>query len=76
MERILVKDVLSDEYIGKPVIVCGWVRTKRESKGFAFLVLSDGSTQETLQLIVPEKRLLFSRFPDAIPAPLSGQKAS
>jgi len=52
VERSLIKDVLSDEYIGKQVTVCGWVRTRRESKGFAFLALSDGSTQETLQLII------------------------
>lgn len=52
MIRTLIKDVLSEEYLGKPVTVCGWVRSKRESRGFAFLVLSDGSTQETLQLII------------------------
>ena len=52
MERILIKDLLSDTYLGKPVTVCGWVRSKRESKGFAFLVLNDGSTQETLQLVI------------------------
>jgi len=52
VERILIKDILSDAYLGKPVTVCGWVRSKRESKGFAFLVLSDGSTQETLQLVI------------------------
>ena len=52
MERILIKDILSDKYLGKPVTVCGWVRSKRESKGFAFLVLSDGSSQETLQLVI------------------------
>jgi len=38
MERILIKDVLSESYIGKPITVCGWVRSRRESKGFAFLV--------------------------------------
>jgi asparaginyl-tRNA synthetase len=52
VERILIKDILSDKYLGKPVTVCGWVRSKRESKGFAFLVLSDGSSQETLQLVI------------------------
>jgi asparaginyl-tRNA synthetase len=52
VERLLVKDVLSEGNIGKPVTVCGWVRTKREAKGFAFLVLSDGSSQETLQLVI------------------------
>jgi asparaginyl-tRNA synthetase len=50
--RILIKEVLSEKYLGKPVTVCGWVRSKRESRGFAFLVLSDGSTQQTLQLII------------------------
>ena len=49
---MLIKDLLSDTYLGKPVTVCGWVRSKRESKGFAFLVLNDGSTQETLQLVI------------------------
>ncbi len=53
MKRLLMKDILSDTYIGQFVTVCGWVRTKRESKGFAFLIISDGSTQETLQLVVP-----------------------
>ena len=52
MERSLIKDVLSEENIGKSLTVCGWVRTKRESKGFAFLVVSDGSTQDTLQLLI------------------------
>jgi len=52
MKRLLVKDILSKKYIGQQVTVCGWVRTKRESKDVAFLALSDGSTQETLQLVV------------------------
>jgi len=52
VERIFIKDVLSEEYIGKQVTICGWIRTRRESKGFAFLVLNDGSTQETLQLVI------------------------
>ncbi|MFA6054077.1 MAG: asparagine--tRNA ligase [Thermodesulfovibrionales bacterium] len=62
MERILIKDVLSESYIGKPVTVCGWVRTKRESKGFAFLVISDGSTQDTLQLVIPGETNAFRKL--------------
>jgi asparaginyl-tRNA synthetase len=62
LERLLVKDVLSGENIGKPVTVCGWVRTKRESKGFAFLVLSDGSTQETLQLVINSETPAFQQL--------------
>ncbi|MDH4232533.1 MAG: asparagine--tRNA ligase [Nitrospirota bacterium] len=53
MERILIKDILYKCTAGETVTVCGWVRTRRESKGFAFIVLNDGSSQETLQLVVP-----------------------
>jgi asparaginyl-tRNA synthetase len=62
VDRILIKDVLSESYIGKPVTVCGWVRSKRESKGFAFLVLSDGSAQETLQLVIPGEASAFRQL--------------
>jgi asparaginyl-tRNA synthetase len=60
--RTLIRDVLSEEYLGKPVTICGWVRSKRESRGFAFLVLSDGSTQETLQLIINGETPAFQQI--------------
>lgn len=56
---MLVRDTLSEKNIGKRLTVCGWIRTKRESKGFAFLVLSDGSTQETLQLVISAESPAF-----------------
>ena len=62
MERLLIKDVLSEENIGKSLNVCGWVRTKRESKGFAFLVVSDGSTQDTLQLLINNETPAFQEL--------------
>jgi asparaginyl-tRNA synthetase len=62
VEQFLVKDILSGKHIGQPITVCGWVRTKRESKGFAFLALNDGSTQETLQLVVPDKASAFQQL--------------
>jgi asparaginyl-tRNA synthetase len=62
VERLLIKDILSEENIGKPVTVCGWVRTRRGSKGFAFLVLSDGSTQETLQLVINGETPAFQQI--------------
>jgi len=61
VSRTLIKDVLSEEYLCKTVTVCGWVRSKRESRGFAFLVLSDGSTQETLQLIISAETTAFQQ---------------
>lgn len=62
MERLLIKDVLSGEQLGRTVTVCGWVRTKRESKGFAFLALNDGSSQEVLQIVVPGESAAFGRL--------------
>ena len=62
MERLVIKDVLSEENIGKSLNVCGWVRTKRESKGFAFLVVSDGSTQDTLQLLINNETPAFQEL--------------
>jgi len=62
VERQLIKDVLSGGNIAKPVTVCGWVRTRRESKGFAFLVLSDGSTQDTLQLLINDRTPAFQKL--------------
>lgn len=37
---------------GARFTVCGWVRTKRETKGPAFVVINDGSCQDNLQLVV------------------------
>ena len=62
MDRMFIKDVLSEGNIGKPVTVCGWVRTKREAKGFAFLVLGDGSTQEILQLVIEAETPAFQQL--------------
>lgn len=62
MERLLIKDVLNEGNTGQPVTVCGWVRTRRESKGFAFIVLNDGSTQDTLQLVVTENTPAFKEL--------------
>lgn len=62
MERLLIKDVLNEGNPGQPVTVCGWVRTRRESKGFAFVVLNDGSTQDTLQLVVAENTPAFKEL--------------
>ena len=62
MERIKIKNIFLDLKAGKTATVCGWVRTKRESKGIAFLALNDGSTQETLQLVVPAESNAFKQL--------------
>ena len=62
MKRVKIKNILTEEIAGRSITVCGWVRTRRESKGIAFIVLSDGSTQETLQLVVPETSQAFQKL--------------
>ena len=52
MQRVRIAKVLEASKPGEVITVCGWVRSKREGKAFAFLVLGDGSTQETLQVII------------------------
>ena len=46
-----IKDLFKDSYIGKKVTISGWVRNHRKSSNFAFIVLSDGTTINTLQVV-------------------------
>ncbi|MBI5739596.1 MAG: asparagine--tRNA ligase [Nitrospirae bacterium] len=62
MQRLRIKNILSEGNTGQAVNICGWVRTRRESKGIGFIALSDGSTQETLQLVVPEASQAFQKL--------------
>jgi len=52
LQRMPVCEVLKPENIGKKVRVCGWVRTRRDSKGgFSFLEINDGSTIKNVQAL-------------------------
>lgn len=52
MKRILIKRALDKALLGKSVTVCGWVRTRRDSKGgFSFIELNDGSCFGNLQVV-------------------------
>src|SRR6266850_1855819 len=50
--RTLIKHVLSSAEPKEAVTVKGWVRTRRDSKGFSFLELNDGSCLANLQIVV------------------------
>ena len=50
--RTLIKHVLAATEASEAVTVKGWVRTRRDSKGFSFLELNDGSCLENLQIVV------------------------
>ena len=54
--RTAVVDCLKEENIGKRVRLCGWVRTRRDSKGgFSFLSINDGSTFDSVQVLAESK---------------------
>jgi len=40
--------------VGKSVTVCGWIRTLRDQKSFAFIELNDGSTLANLQIVAEQ----------------------
>lgn len=52
MQKISVRDARQAAAIGQQVLVQGWVRTRRDSKGgFSFLEVNDGSCLGNLQVI-------------------------
>ncbi len=52
IKQIRVVDALKKENIGQHVRVCGWVRTRRDSKaGFSFLEVNDGSLLKNVQVL-------------------------
>ncbi|MDZ7762688.1 MAG: asparagine--tRNA ligase [Desulfovermiculus sp.] len=52
MRRTRVWDALQAEGPRDDILIKGWVRTKRDSKGFSFLEINDGSCLKNLQAIV------------------------
>ena len=52
MKRTLIVEALAAEAPRSAVTVCGWVRTRRDAKGFSFLELNDGSCLANIQCIV------------------------
>ncbi|MDJ0745813.1 MAG: asparagine--tRNA ligase [Xenococcaceae cyanobacterium MO_167.B27] len=52
METRRVADILKNGQPEETVIIKGWVRTKRELKGFAFTEVNDGSSLAGLQVVL------------------------
>ena len=50
MKPTLIKDLLTSAPDGRDVTVCGWVRTKRDSKNLVFIQVNDGSCFANIQL--------------------------
>ena len=84
--RTLIKHVLASAESREAVTVKGWVRTRRDAKGFSFLELNDGSCLASLQVVVDagtpgsENLAHFTTGASAVvegklvPSPAPGQK--
>ena len=57
MELLSVKELFrnSQKYIGEEVTIGGWLRSKRDSKTFGFLVVNDGTFFEPIQVVYSDK---------------------
>ncbi len=56
LKQTKVVDALNAESIGKSIRLCGWVRTRRDSKGgFSFLEINDGTTLKNVQVLAEAK---------------------
>ncbi len=51
-----------EKYTGITVEVCGWVRSVRSSKNFGFIMVSDGTFFETLQIVYDDKLPNFAKI--------------
>ena len=52
MQRTLIIDALNAEVAQSTIILCGWIRTRRDAKDFSFVEINDGSCLANMQCIV------------------------
>ena len=62
--KIDVKDVMNDleKYMGKKVVIDGWVRNHRKQKEFGFIDFSDGTCFKNVQLVYDNKLTEFEEI--------------
>ena len=76
MRPELIKNILTFEPDGRAVTVCGWVRTKRDSKNLVFVQVNDGSCMASIQLTFdrsnPDGGADISMIEDALKTALTG----
>ena len=59
LKRLQIKSVLNNDYVGKVIVVCGWVKTFRSNR---FIILNDGSCLSDLQCVVDYEKLDQSKL--------------
>ena len=62
MQLVSIKSLFRNlsEYEGKEVTIGGWLRSKRDSKTFGFLVVNDGTFFEPLQVVYSDALVNFA----------------
>jgi asparaginyl-tRNA synthetase len=61
-KRTRIKDALQSSSPINQLVIKGWVRTKRDAKGFSFLEVNDGSCLKNIQVIVDENTTGFEEL--------------
>src|SRR6056297_681168 len=61
MNRTKIKQLLAAQTAPGTVRVCGWVRTRRDAKGFSLMEVNDGSCLENIQVIADAEIEGYSR---------------
>ncbi len=58
MKHTDIKEIFAnaDRYVDGKVVICGWVRTARDSKNIAFVEVNDGTCFTNIQLIVDKEK--------------------
>ena len=78
METISVVQARNASFIGKEVIIQGWVRTRRDSKGgFSFLEINDGSCMGNIQIVadgnLPNYEEVIKKIPTGASVKIVGE---
>ncbi len=55
-----IDKILATGEIGATITVKGWIRSKRESKGFAFVDVNDGSCMANIQVVIAQTLLNYA----------------
>ena len=63
MKRTKIVQLLQSEIPATHVLIKGWVRTRRDSKGFSFIEVNDGSCLKNIQILAQSS---LSNYPDIL----------
>lgn len=63
MDLVNIRDLYREqkEYLEKEVMIGGWLRSKRDSKSFGFLVINDGTFLNRFRLYIQISFLILKQ---------------